>query len=345
MNIMPHRTLGILGAVSGAETGGGLASGAETSTLDEVAGGIVPDSEHHGPRLGLALGSGAARGWAHIGVVRALEELGLQASVVSGTSIGALVGGFMVSGRLDSLEDWARRLTKLRMVRYLDFRLRSNGLLGGHRLASEMARHLGDTLIEDCSQRFASVVTDLGSGEEVWLTEGRMADAVRASFSLPAFFEPVQIDGRWVIDGAVVNPIPVSVCRNMGADFVLAVNLSTGLSAPGVRKAKADDLHSWSAGAAEEAGGGMHGWTGSRRDDMPSFMGVMASTVNIVQDRVMRSRMAVDPPNLTIVPPVGHIGVLEFNRAEELIQLGYDAVISRASELEQVAMTSQESSA
>ncbi len=185
MNTMPHDRL----ATRGADTGGSRAPGSEplqqTGLVDDKAtsdGGTVvsPTGPPTGPHIGLALGSGAARGWAHIGVVRALEELDYSPAIVTGTSIGALVGGFLVSGRLDALEDWARRLTKLRMVRYLDFRLRSNGLLGGHRLASEMARHLGDARIEAFAQRFASVVTDLATGEEIWLTEGRLADAVRA---------------------------------------------------------------------------------------------------------------------------------------------------------------------
>jgi NTE family protein len=161
-------------------------------------------------KVGLALGSGAARGWAHLGVLRALDDLGIVPDVVCGTSIGALVGGFHVSGFLPDLEEWARKLTKLRMVRYLDLRVTSNGMIAGNKLFGEMERRLGDMRFEDLARPFAVVATDLYTGHEVWYAEGEMVPAIRASFSLPGLFEPVRVDDRWVIDGALVNPVPVS---------------------------------------------------------------------------------------------------------------------------------------
>ncbi|MHA1571318.1 MAG: patatin-like phospholipase family protein [Alphaproteobacteria bacterium] len=254
------------------------------------------------PRVGLALGGGAARGWAHLGVMEALGEMGIRPDVVCGTSIGALVGGVHLSGYSAELEFWARRLTKLRMVRYLDVKLGGRGIIGGSRLFAEMERHIGDQTIEDLPVTFATVATDLNTGHEIWLRQGKLTTAIRASFAIPGFFEPINIDGRWLIDGALVNPVPVSVCRALGAQVIIAVRLDSGVSIdPNISEVNGRQA---SAPAA------------------PSVLGVMMSTVNIVQDRVTRSRLVADPPDVTINAKVGHIGLLEFNRAPELIQLG-----------------------
>lgn len=278
------------------------------------------------PRIGLALGSGAARGWAHIGVLRALGDLGIVPEAICGTSMGALIGGFYLSGDLRALEDWARTLTKLRLIRYLDFKLSGNGFVAGHRLFSEMERHLQDKTIEDLAVPFASVGTDLDTGHEVWLTQGRLVDAIRASFSLPAFFEPVQIGGRWLIDGALVNPVPVSVCRALGARMVIAVNVNGGTTTRNIAR-QASALKKGDVGS------------GARGATPPGRLGVMASTFNIVQDRVNRSRMAADPPDVSIVPKVNHVGLLEFHRAEEAIAAGEAATRQAEAEIrESLAM-------
>ena len=255
-----------------------------------------------GPRIGLALGGGAARGWAHLGVMEALGEMGIRPDVVCGTSIGALVGGVHLAGYSAELEFWVRRLTKLRMVRYLDVKLAGRGIIGGGRLFAEMERHIGDQTIEDLPVTFATVATDLNTGHEIWLRQGKLTTAIRASFAIPGFFEPINIDGRWLIDGALVNPVPVSVCRALGAQIIIAVRLDSGVSIDP---------------SPQTANG--------RQPDAPGVLGVMMSTVNIVQDRVTRSRLVADPPDVTINAKVGHIGLLEFNRAPELIQLGRTA--------------------
>ncbi len=263
-----------------------------------------------GPRVGIALGGGAARGWAHLGVMEALREMGVRPDVVCGTSIGALVGGLHLCGFSAELEFWARRLTKLRMLRYLDVKLAGRGIIGGSRLFAEMERYIGDRTIEDLPVTFATVATDLTTGHEIWLRQGKLATAIRASFAIPGFFEPINIDGRWLIDGALVNPVPVSVCRALGAQIVIAVRLDSGVSTDPYPQA-----------------GGDIGGPPLKTPAAPGVLGVMMSTVNIVQDRVTRSRLVADPPDVSVNAKVGHIGLLEFNRAPELIELGRAAAI------------------
>ncbi|MFQ5784566.1 MAG: patatin-like phospholipase family protein [Alphaproteobacteria bacterium] len=287
-------------------------------------------------RIGLALGSGAARGWAHLGVLRALSERGIAPDVVCATSIGALAGGFYLSGLLDALESWARNLTKLGMIRYLNLRLAKNGLIAGDRLFAEMEQQLGDTAIEDLSVPFVSVATDLATGREVWLSDGRLVNAIRASFSLPAFFSPTKIDGRWLIDGALVNPVPVSVCRAFGAQVVIAVNLNANdlvpkaVSLEGIVNAPGLDPSAiWNGTGSSAAASGIGDRTltsGRGKDEGPTLFGVVASTLNIVQNRITRSRLAAEPPEINIVPRVGHVGLLDFHRADELIEAGRIAV-------------------
>jgi len=299
--------------------------------------------------IGLALGSGAARGWAHIGVLRALSDLGVRPDVICGTSIGALAGGFYLSGHLSALEDWAKHLTKLRMFRYMDVGIRRNGLLSGHRLFSEMERYLGDDRIENLPVPFATVATDLYTGHEVWLTEGRLIDAIRASFSLPGVFEPVAIDGRWVVDGAVVNPVPISVCHALGAEVIIAINLNTPSLGKNGKTGKIGNGGPKKTGASSFQA--MPRWASTvlrrngstadpkaedvldKADDAPSLVSVLASTLNIVQDRVTRSRLAAEPPDVNIVPKVGHIGLLDFDRAQEAIDAGETAVHQAEAEI------------
>ena len=178
-------------------------------------------------RLGLALGAGAARGWAHLGVLQALSEMDIEPDIVCGTSIGALVGGFYVGGNIGDLQRWACGLSKLRMIRYMGLSLNGKSIIGGSKLFAEMDPFLGDLKIENLARPFGCVATDLTTGNEVWLTKGQLAEAIRASFAIPGVFEPVMFDARWLVDGAIVNPVPVSVCRGLGAEKVIAVRLET----------------------------------------------------------------------------------------------------------------------
>src|SRR5438045_2113861 len=183
------------------------------------------------PVIGLALGGGAARGFAHIGIVRTLIAHGIVPSVVVGTSIGAVVGGAYAAGHLDELEAWACSLQPRNVLGYLDIRLNGSGLIGGTRLAAVLEASIGPTLIEDLPVKYATVATEVRTGHEIWLTHGRMVDAMRASYALPGIFSPVLVGDRWLVDGALVNPVPVSVARAFGAEIVIAANLSTDIFA------------------------------------------------------------------------------------------------------------------
>jgi len=176
--------------------------------------------------LGLALGGGVARGWAHIGAMRALIEAGIKPDIIAGTSIGAIVGAAYMSGKLDVLEKWARSLNHRKMMGYMDVRWGGSGLMRGERLARVLRHYMGDVRIEELDRKFAAVACDLRTGYEVWLQRGPIVPAIRASYALPGAFEPVKVDGRYMIDGALVNPVPVSACRALGAHMVIAVSLN-----------------------------------------------------------------------------------------------------------------------
>src|SRR5581483_4307753 len=177
------------------------------------------------PTIGLALGGGAARGFAHIGVMRTLLANGIVPDVIVGTSIGAVVGGCYAAQNLDELEAWARSLTVRGVLGYLDISLSGSGLIRGQHLAARLESTLTDRKIDDLPIRFAAIATEFNTGHEIWLTRGRLAEALRASYALPGIFPPVLIGGRWLVDGALVNPVPVSAARALGARVVIAVNL------------------------------------------------------------------------------------------------------------------------
>lgn len=287
-------------------------------------------------KIGLALGGGAARGWAHIGVLRALLTAGIKPDIIVGTSMGAVVGGCHLAGQLDDLEEFARSLTKRRVFGYLDFNLAGTGLISGQKLCDRLEQHLSDRRIEDLDRRFTAVATEIGSGHEVWLSRGRLVDAIRASYALPGIFKPVKIDGRWLFDGALVNPIPVSVCRALGARYVIAVNLNYDISSrSAAANAIVDHAVEEEAEAREElvakdkSGVGAR-WLLTRQlfgrgEDVPGISTVMVDALNIVQDRIARSRLAGDPPDALISPRLQGIGLFDFHRADELIRRGESA--------------------
>lgn len=285
-----------------------------------------------GAKIGLALGGGAARGWAHIGVVRALMAAGIRPDIVVGTSMGAVVGGCHLANRLDDLEDFARGLTKRRVFGYLDFNLAGTGLISGQKLCARLEQHLSDCRIEDLNRRFTAVATEIGSGHEVWLSRGRLVDAIRASYALPGIFKPVKIEGRWLFDGALVNPIPVSVCRALGARYVIAVNLNYDISSRSaaanaiVSQVEAAEASDGEAPANDKGSVGAR-WLLSRQlfgrgEDVPGISTVMVDALNIVQDRIARSRLAGDPPDALISPRLHGIGLFDFHRADDLIARG-----------------------
>ena len=334
------------------------------------------------PKLGLALGSGSARGWSHIGVLRALKEAGIQPDVVCGSSIGALVGAAYAGGELERFADWVQGLGMRDVFGFMDFNL-AGGMLKGEKLINFWRRNFADFDIEASPIPFGAVATDLHSGAEVWMRHGSIADAVRASIALPGLFTPVLREGRMLVDGGLVNPVPASLARAMGADIVIAVDLNVDIMhrhmqplslqdappapspAPAAPHAADDDgeegdaqdsalypVHPAVGGAASEADDTNAAapapgkpWTqrltswipgvgappaaasspvvdGMR---IPSVLDVVMTSVNIMQMRITRSRMAGDPPELVIAPRLSHLGLLDFHRAKEAMDAGYAA--------------------
>jgi NTE family protein len=327
---------------------------AGTAVDDAVRGGAAPVDSHAGdvaikqapigeapivraagPTLGLALGGGAARGFAHIGVLRSLLKRGLKFDVIAGTSIGAMAGGCYAAGHLDAFEEWARSLTRRRMFGYLDFSFAGSGLIGGARLAEHLNTTLGATAIDELPLRFAAIATEIGTGHEIWLTRGRLADALRASYSLPGVFAPVRVGGRWLMDGALVNPVPVSACRALGARVVVAVNLNADLIGRGstISSHGSDTSDETVLEIAPQQRGLRAMFTSERSikrqflgtDERPGFSTVMMEAFNIMQDRITRARLAGDPPDVTINPRLGGLGLIDFHRASEAIEIGTEA--------------------
>ncbi len=300
---------------------------------DRSAPGPAGEPQNKRLTIGLALGCGAARGFAHIGVLRTLIAHGIRPDVVTGTSIGAVVAGVYAAGYLDAFEAWARELTRGRVFGYLDFNFSGSGLIGGNRLADELVREVGDIGIDELPIRMAAIATEVGTGHEIWLTHGRLADALHASYALPGIFPPRKIGGRWLMDGGLVNPVPVSAARSLGARLVIAVNLNADNFGRGtVIQSHGPDLDEEVQppfapkveslrGKAEQLF--KRRFFGSL--EQPGLSTVMVDAFNIALDRITRSRLAGDPPDALIAPRLSRFGVFDFHRAEEAIQLGAEA--------------------
>jgi NTE family protein len=300
------------------------------------------------PKVGVALGAGAARGWSHIGVLQELVSNGIVPDVVAGTSIGAVVGGCFAGGKIEPLESFARALTRRRMFSLLDLSFSGSGLFSGGRLKTRLERELADIRIEDMPTAFAAVATEVGSGHEVWLTRGPIVEAIRASYAMPGVFEPVKWNGRWLFDGALVNPVPVAVCRALGADLVIAVNLIGDTMFRGTvisdrvvvdQTLQALDV---AANTVEPPRGGSPERTGFFRrtfgrgeDGAPGIASTVLDALNITQDRIARSRLAGDPPDVTIsARGLGRFGLFDFHLADELIASGREAVRRSLNDIE-----------
>ncbi len=307
------------------------------------------------PRIGLALGGGSARGWSHIGVIEALEEAGIYPEVVAGCSIGAVVGGAYAAGRLGALKDFALSLTRRRVMGMIDPRLTGSGLIAGERLRRRLARELTGYSIEKLPLTFATVATEFGTGHEVWLTRGSLVEAVRASYAIPGVFPPVTFERRLLMDGTLVNPVPVRLARELGADLVICVNLACESRPRGrvIRPGLDPEEPLEEAGEPDEAEiertleatvrrrGRWALLTGASRRLMgrrarpkppesagrtaPGVARVMLDAFNITQDRISRARLAGEPPDVSIRPKLGAFGQFEFHRAEYAIDLGRQA--------------------
>ena len=283
----------------------------------------------HSPTIGLALGSGASRGWSHIGVIDALLDEGIEPDIVCGTSVGAMIGAAYVAGNLDGLREWVLKINRSDVYRFLDIKFSQTGFVDVERLDQFIHKYVVDpeTEIDDFQKPFLAVATCLNTGQEIWSRGGNVAYWVRASMSMPGLFPPVYDEDRWLVDGGLVNPVPVAACRALGADMVIAVNLNADIVGKHLKDAKV-------ASAEEEAGllrylkqqakeysGSLFS---SDKSDVspPGVLSVVSSSISIFQDRITRSRMAGDPPDFMISPQLSDVGLLEFGKAAEAMKTG-----------------------
>ncbi len=294
------------------------------------------------PKLGIALGSGGARGWVHVGVLQALKKHGLEPDIICGCSMGALVGAAYVSGELDSLETWALSIGRLDMLRYLDINILNGGVIDGESIMSILQNFKKDALIENLDKPFTAIATDLLTGREIWLQDGSLSEAIRASISIPGIFSPQKTRGKWLLDGGLTNPVPVSACRALGAEIIIAVNPTAGvleyryrdLETPEEinenenenenepRSALLDRLFDT---VPDRIKSGVKAMTPDFLNsdiDRISYFDVLSSSIDIVTSQIMRSRLAGEPPHILLQPRLGRFGTLDFHRAEEAITEG-----------------------
>ena len=291
------------------------------------------------PRIGLALGSGSARGWAHIGAIRALEERGVKPDLICGTSIGALVGAVYASGQLDQLESWVTGLAWSKVWRLMDITLKG-GLIRGQRLFNLFRATFQELEISELATPFGAIATELSSGREIWLRQGKLFDVVRASIATPGLFTPVIHNGTVLVDGGLVNPVPVSMCRAFGAEIVIAVDLSWGKLGPyrnmGRELAAPPEEPSWFGRLTNSWLGGVRK-TGAE-PQIPSIFEVFNTALDIVEQRVARSRLAGEPADILITPLLPNFGAMEYHRAKEAIAEGRAAVERMMPLIEQVIL-------
>ncbi|MEI6859795.1 MAG: patatin-like phospholipase RssA [Shewanella sp.] len=291
-------------------------------------------------RVGIALGSGAAKGWAHIGVFNGLAEMGIYPHKVSGCSIGALVGAAYANEQLDELERWVRSFSSWDVLGMMDLSWRKGGLIGGDKVFDVIQNHIGDLLIEDLKKPMIAVATDLYSGQEIWFKEGDLHHAIRASCSMPGILPPVKVGERWLVDGAVVNPVPVSVSRSMDVDVVIAVDLSgqrrgrmqvlpvdVACSKPSLEECIKAQEHQDTgfmdllARGREYVSHLSDKFTKGSRSD-PGILAVMSQSMDILEQRHKRARLMGDPPDICLIPDLADIGTMEFHRAADAIAAG-----------------------
>ena len=285
------------------------------------------------PTIGLALGSGASRGWSHIGVIDALVEEGIEPDIVCGTSVGAMVGASYLAGNLDALEEWVLKASRSDVYRFFDVKLSQSGFVDVERLENFIHDYVAgeDVEIGDLDKPFLAVATCLTTGQEVWSREGNVAQWVRASMSLPGLFPPVRIDDKWLVDGGLVNPVPVTACRALGADIVIAVNLNADIVGKGLKdkqmrsEEKDEGLLNSLKQQAKEYSNSLFS-AGPDGNAPPGLLSVVSSSINIFQDRITRSRLAGDPADVIMAPRLRDVGLLEFGKAAEAIKTGRECV-------------------
>ncbi len=282
------------------------------------------------PLIAFALGGGAAKGWAHLGILTFLDEAGIKPDLICGTSMGSVAGGCYAANKLDKLKEFAFSMTKRRMFSFMDVRIGGGIIKGGH-LVAELDKYLGGIDFKDLKIPFVAIATELATGHEIWLRDGQIIPAIRASFAMPGVFSPIDIDGRWLTDGALVNPIPVSVCRAFGARIVIAFGLTSAVYLAKSHGKNGDDNPTAQSPTnpipkdAVKLIANVRSGILKVKTPEPNIGNVTMASFNIMQDRIARTRLAGDPPDAIITPNVENIGTFEFHRAEELYNLGYDA--------------------
>ena len=274
------------------------------------------------PITGLALGSGASRGWSHIGVIKALVEAGIKPDIVCGTSVGAMIGGAYLAGNLDKLEQWVLDSSRSDVLRFFDIKFSHVGFVNVERMNGFLHSYVAaeDVRIEDLPKQFAAVCTDLDTGREIWLKEGSLAVAIRASMAMPGLFPAVRDKERWLVDGGLVNPVPVTACRALGAEVVIGVNLNSDIVSQRNKRSATSSLFS----------------RGEKKHAVPGMFSAVSSSISIFQDRITRSRLAGDPADVLISPKLGDMGILEFGRAAEAMEEGEERVQYALPEIQRV---------
>jgi len=295
------------------------------------------------PKLGLVLGSGASRGWSHIGVIKALLSEGIEPDIICGTSVGAMIGACYLAGNLGKLERWVLGSTRTDVLKFFNVKLTRSGFVDSDRLNRFLYDYVADkdVQIEDLPRQFAAISTKLENGREVWFQEGNLTDAVRASMALPGLFPAVLKDNHWLVDGGLVNPVPVTTCRALGADVVIAVNLNSDIigrhavNKPESEKTKKKGvLHNLKQTTMEYSNSIFPDH--DKEEEAPGLFTAITNSINIVQDRITRSRLAGDPAEVVISPRLAHIGMLEFHRAAEAIEEGEYCVQKAMQEIRKV---------
>ena len=300
-------------------------------------------------RVALALGSGGARGYAHIGVIQVLEERGFRIAGVAGSSMGALVGGVWAAGKLEEFAEWGLQLTRTDVLRLLDVSLGAPGAMRAEKVLARFGELVGDGLIEDLPVPFTAVATDLWSRREVWLQRGRIDLAIRASIALPGIFTPVMLNGRLLADGGLMNPIPVSPMAALETDLTIAVSAGGEREGPATAAAsevaEARPVDEWIArfrqgaaraldtevvrsilsGRQEDELAQEEDEGGDERGELPAGLSgfdVMNYSLATMQTLVNRFRLAGSPPDILITIPVNDVRMMHFHRADEMIALG-----------------------
>lgn len=268
-------------------------------------------------KIGLALGSGSARGWSHIGVINALTQLGVRIDCIAGCSIGSLVGAIYACGTLDVFEQWVLKLNKREMTKFIDLNFTGGGMITGGKLMSFFKEFGLNKNIEELNIPFCSVATDLNSGREIWLNKGSLVPAIRSSISLPGLFTPLEYENSWLVDGGLVNPVPISLCRAMGAEIVIAVNLNHELLRMVPGSIIQPGIFSRITNQFDQLLKKIVG-----RSEGPGYYDVLTKSIKIMQDRITRARAAGDPADITLTPQLTNISLYDFHRAKEAIEEG-----------------------